>query len=197
MLLVLLLGGGAYGAWWYNQQQYYVGVQDGYVAIFQGTNQSVAGMSLSKLLTRSTLQVSQLGLNDQGTLAQTISKGSVNDAKALIDTLQAHPTSCHRQWTALAAWQAQSVKYQTRPGQGGAQQAEDQGSGVRRPRPDAGRARSGQLRPGLRVRHPGVGAAPRSRLRRPPPPATTPTAKPSVKPPPRPPPRRPRPAAAG
>ncbi len=61
VLLVLLLGGGAYGAWWYNQQQYYVGVQDGYVAIFRGTNQSLAGISLSSLLTRSTLKVSQLG----------------------------------------------------------------------------------------------------------------------------------------
>ncbi len=55
----------------------------------RGTNQSVAGISLSTLLTRSTLKVSQLGLTDQGTITQTISKGSVNDAKALIDTLQA------------------------------------------------------------------------------------------------------------
>jgi len=111
VLLVLLLGGGAYGAWWYNQQQYYVGVQDGYVAIFQGTNQSVAGVSLSKLLTQSTLKVSQLGLNDQSTLAQTISKGNVNDAKALIDVLQTQSTKCQQQWASLAAWQAKSVAY--------------------------------------------------------------------------------------
>ncbi len=111
VLLVLLLGGGAYGAWWYNQQQYYVGVQDGYVAVFQGTNQSVAGMSLSKLLTRSTLQVSQLGLNDQNTLTQTISKSSVTDAKSLIDGLQNQADLCHQQWTALATWQAKTVSY--------------------------------------------------------------------------------------
>jgi PPM family protein phosphatase len=112
VLLVLLLGGGAYGAWWYNQQQYYVGVQSGYVAVFQGTNQSVAGISLSKLLTRSTLKVSQLGLTDQDTLAQTISKGSVDDAKSLIDVLQSGSTKCQGMWTALTSWQAQSVKYQ-------------------------------------------------------------------------------------
>ena len=111
VLLVLLLGGGAYGAWWYNQQQYYVGVQDGYVAVFQGTNQSLAGMSLSKLLTRSTLQVKQLGLNDQNTLSQTISKSSVTDAKNLIDGLQNQADLCHQQWTALAAWQAKTVSY--------------------------------------------------------------------------------------
>jgi protein phosphatase len=108
---VLLLGGGAYGAWWYNQQQYYVGVQDGYVAVFQGTNQSLAGMSLSKLLTTSTLKVSQLGLTDQNSLTQTISKSSVGDATTLIDGLQTQANVCHNQWTALAAWQAKSVSY--------------------------------------------------------------------------------------
>ena len=112
VLLVILLGGGAYGAWWYNQQQYYVGVHDGYVAIFRGTNQSVAGISLSSLLTPSTLKVSQLGTNDQGTISQTISKGSVADAEALITQLQSGVDQCHAQWTALATWQAQSVKYQ-------------------------------------------------------------------------------------
>jgi protein phosphatase len=111
VLLVLLLGGGAYGAWWYNQQQYYVGVQNGYVAVFQGTNQSLAGMSLSKLLTTSTLKVSQLGLTDQNSLTQTISKSSVTDAKNLIDGLQNQADQCHQQWTALATWQAKTVSY--------------------------------------------------------------------------------------
>ncbi len=111
VLLVILLAGGAYGAWWYNQQQYYVGVHDGYVAIFRGTNQSVAGVSLSSLLSRSTLQVSQLGSNDQDTISDTISKGSVADAETLISQLQAGSEQCKSQWTALAAWQAQGVKY--------------------------------------------------------------------------------------
>jgi serine/threonine protein phosphatase PrpC len=113
VLLVLLLGGGAYGAWWYNQQQYYVGVHNGNVAIFQGTNQTVAGINLSKLHTPTTLEVSKLGLNDQGQLAQTISMGSVKDAEALINTLQTESDTCHTQWMTLVAWQAQSVKYQS------------------------------------------------------------------------------------
>jgi PPM family protein phosphatase len=112
VLLVLLLGGGAYGAWWYNQQQYYVGVHNGSVAIFQGTNQTVAGINLSKLLTPSTLQVSKLGLDDQSQLSQTISKGSVKDAQALIDTLQTESNACQGKWMARVAWQAKSVAYQ-------------------------------------------------------------------------------------
>jgi PPM family protein phosphatase len=108
---VILLGGGVYGAWWYNQQQYYVGVHDGYVAIFRGTNQSVAGISLSSLLSPSTLQVNQLGTNDQTTISQTIAKSSVSDAEALITQLQSGADQCHTQWTALASWQTQTVKY--------------------------------------------------------------------------------------
>jgi protein phosphatase len=113
VLLVILLGGGAYGAWWYNQQQYYVGVHDGYVAIFRGTNQSVAGISLSSLVAPSTLKLSQLGPTDQNTISQTISKGSVTDAKTLINQLQTAVDGCHAAWTALVNWQAQTVRYRT------------------------------------------------------------------------------------
>jgi PPM family protein phosphatase len=112
VLLVILLGGGAYVAWYLNQQQYYVGVHNGYVAIFRGTNQSVAGIGLSSLLTPSTVKVSQLGTNDQNSISQTIPKGSVADAEALITQLQSGADTCHTQWTALAAWQTQEIKYQ-------------------------------------------------------------------------------------
>ena len=111
VLLVLLLGGGAYGAWWYNERQFYVGTQNGYVAIFRGTNQSLAGISLSSLLTRSTLPVAQLGTTDQGTLASTISKSSLTDAESLIDGLKTEVDQCHAAWMALATWQAKNVKY--------------------------------------------------------------------------------------
>jgi serine/threonine protein phosphatase PrpC len=111
VLLVLLLGGGAYGAWWYNERQYYVGAENGYVAIFRGTNQSLAGINLSSLLTRSTLPVAQLGTTDQGTLANTISKSSLTDAESLIDGLKTAVDQCHAEWSALATWQAKNVKY--------------------------------------------------------------------------------------
>jgi protein phosphatase len=112
VLLIALLGGGAYGAWWYNQQQFYVGVQGNYVAIFRGVNQNVAGFSLSTLVTRSTLPVSQLGSNDQATLAQTISKGSLADAEALINGLQQGVDQCKTMWVALVHWQHANVVYQ-------------------------------------------------------------------------------------
>ena len=114
VLLVLLLGGGFYGFWQYNQSQYYVGVDaNGYVSIFRGTNQSLAGISLSSLVQRSTLKVSELRSTDQASLTQTITQGSVNNAQLLIDQLQSQVNDCRQQWQTVAAWPAKHASYQT------------------------------------------------------------------------------------
>jgi serine/threonine protein phosphatase PrpC len=112
VLLVLLVGGGGYGFWRYNQSQFYVGVQNGYVAIFRGTNQSVAGINLSSLVQRSTLPVSQLRSSDQAGLSQTISQDSASDARQLIDQLQGQVNQCRTDWQLVANWQAANTRYQ-------------------------------------------------------------------------------------
>jgi protein phosphatase len=109
---VLLVGGGAYGFWWYNQKQYYVGEQNGFVAIFRGTNQSMAGVSMSSLVQRTTLSVSQLTAGDQASVAATISQGSVTNAQQVIDQLKTHATNCQQQWQALVTWQTKNATYQ-------------------------------------------------------------------------------------
>ena len=113
VLLVLLVGGGGYGFWRYNQGQYYVGEQDGYVAIFRGTDQSLAGISLSSLVQRSGLQVSQLRSSDQAGIAQTISQDNVGDAQQLLGQLQTQVSQCRTQWERVAAWPAANARYQT------------------------------------------------------------------------------------
>ena len=110
--LVLLLGGSGFGFWQYNQGKYYVGVQDGYVAIFRGTSQSLAGISLSSLIQQSTLPVSQLRNSDRTALAQTIPQSGVSGGQALIDQLQGQVNKCRQQWQAVAAWSASNAKYQ-------------------------------------------------------------------------------------
>jgi protein phosphatase len=112
VLLVLLVGGGAYGFWWYNQKQYYVGEQDGFVAIFRGTDQSMAGISMSSLVQRTNLSVSQLTSADQASVAQTISQGSVTGAQQVNDQQTTHANDCQQQWQALKDWQAKNVTYQ-------------------------------------------------------------------------------------
>ena len=111
-LLVVLVAGGGYGFWRYNQSQYYVGTENGYVAIFRGTSHSLAGISMSSLVQRTTLPVSQLTTGDQALVAQTISQGSVTSAQQVIDQLENHAEYCKQQWQVLAAWQAKNVKYQ-------------------------------------------------------------------------------------
>jgi serine/threonine protein kinase len=111
-LLALLVVGGGFGFWQYNQSQYYVGVDSGYIAVFRGTNQSLAGISMSSLVLRSTLLVSQLTTSDQASVTQTISQGSVTGAQQVIDQLKTHSSDCQQQWQALVAWQAKNVTFQ-------------------------------------------------------------------------------------
>jgi serine/threonine protein phosphatase PrpC len=112
-LLVVLVGGGLYGFWRYNQSQYYVGVTpDGYVSIFRGTDQSLAGISLSSLISRSTLKASLLTSSDQATLQQTITASSVNDAQLRIDQLQGQVSQCQQTYQTLATWKIKNAAYQ-------------------------------------------------------------------------------------
>ena len=112
-LLVVLVGGGLYGFWRYNQSQYYVGVTpDGYVSIFRGTDQSLAGISLSSLISRSTLKASLLTSSDQATLQQTITASSVNDAQLRIDQLQGEASQCQTTYQTLATWKTKNTAYQ-------------------------------------------------------------------------------------
>ena len=110
--LVLLVGGGGYGFWRYNQSQYYVGVdRDGYVAIFRGTDQVLAGIRLSGLVQPSALKTGELRGGDQAALSQTIAQGSVNDARLLVDELAEQVSECRQQWRAVAGWPASRAAY--------------------------------------------------------------------------------------
>ena len=111
VLLVLLIGGGLYGGWRYVQGQYYVGVQDGNVAIFRGINQSLAGISLSSLITRTNLPVSQVVASNQGMIRQTIPASSLADARTLVGQIQSEVDNCDQKWTALVQWQAAETRY--------------------------------------------------------------------------------------
>jgi protein phosphatase len=112
VLLVLLIGGGLYGGWRYVQGQYYVGVQDGNVAIFRGINQNLAGISLSSLITRTGLPISQVVASNQGMIRQTIPASSLADARTLVGQIQSEVDNCDQKWKALVQWQTAETRYQ-------------------------------------------------------------------------------------
>ena len=57
---LLVLGGGGWGAYAWTQTQYYLGVDDGHVAIFRGIPQSVGPVSLSHVLLTTETRVEDL-----------------------------------------------------------------------------------------------------------------------------------------
>jgi PPM family protein phosphatase len=112
VVLVLLIGGGLYGGWRYVQGQYYVGVQNGNVAIFRGVNQSLAGISLSTLLQRTGQPISQMVASDQGMLRQTIPASSLKNAQNLVMGIEGKVQSCRLKYQALVQWKIASARYQ-------------------------------------------------------------------------------------
>lgn len=113
VVLLLFIAGGLYGGWRYVQGQYYIGVQNGNVAIFRGVNQSVAGISLSSLVQRyQNLPVAQVVPSDQGMIRQTITESSLTAAQSLVGQIQSGVTSCHQKWQALVTWNAADQRYQ-------------------------------------------------------------------------------------
>ncbi|MFY9778242.1 MAG: hypothetical protein WAK28_27060, partial [Trebonia sp.] len=113
VVLVLFILGGLYGGWRYIQGQYFIGVQNGNVAIFRGVNQNVAGISLSGLVQRyDNLPVAQVVPSDQAMIHQTITESSLTAAQSLVGQIQSGVTSCQQKWQALVAWNSADQRYQ-------------------------------------------------------------------------------------
>jgi protein phosphatase len=113
VVLVLFILGGLYGGWRYIQGQYFIGVQNGNVAIFRGVNQNLAGISLSSLVQRyDNLPVAQVVPSDQGMIHQTITESSLTAAQSLVGQIQSGVTSCHQKWQELVTWNSADQRYQ-------------------------------------------------------------------------------------
>ena len=113
VVLVLFILGGLYGGWRYIQGQYFIGVQNGNVAIFRGVNQNLAGISLSSLVQRyDNLPVAQVVPSDQSMIHQTITESSLTAAQSLVGQIQSGVTSCHQKWQELVTWNSADQRYQ-------------------------------------------------------------------------------------
>jgi PPM family protein phosphatase len=111
VILVLLVGGGLYGGWRYVQGQYYIGEQNGKIAIYRGINQSVAGISLSSVYQPTTVQLNQVVPSSRSMIGQTIPATSLAEAQRTVTQIAQTVAQCKSQYQALVAWQSADVRY--------------------------------------------------------------------------------------
>jgi protein phosphatase len=103
LLLILIIGAGYLG-WRYTQDQYFVGTDGGQVAIFQGVNQSVAGVSLSHVYQRTDIPVSQVPSPQQGLIRATIPATSRASALTIVARVRGQYEACLTAYAAQAKY---------------------------------------------------------------------------------------------
>jgi len=89
--LLLVLGGLGAAGWWgygWTQQQYFLGVDDGRIAVFRGIPQSIGSFELSHVVEISDTRVTDLPGYVQDRLDQTLPADSLEDARATVDELE-------------------------------------------------------------------------------------------------------------
>jgi protein phosphatase len=87
VLLAVVATASIWGIYSYTQTRYYLGVQDGKVAIYQGIKESFGGFGFSHLYEESDLAVTLLPTFQQELLGRTISANSLADAKAKLNQI--------------------------------------------------------------------------------------------------------------
>jgi protein phosphatase len=101
LLLIVIIGGGYLG-WRYTQDQYYVGIDGGQVAVFQGVNQSVAGVNLSHVYQRTGIPLAGVPSPYQGQIRADVPATSRSSALAIVANVRKQYENC------LAAYAAQA-----------------------------------------------------------------------------------------
>jgi protein phosphatase len=94
LLVLLVLGGGAYAAYDWVQRQFYVGVHDGSVAIYRGVSQDLGPISLSQVEEVSSISTDDLPDFYRNRVENTVSTGTLADARELVESLQAEAVRC-------------------------------------------------------------------------------------------------------
>ncbi|MFG3051118.1 PP2C family protein-serine/threonine phosphatase [Kitasatospora sp. NPDC048239] len=92
-----LLGGAGFFGYQWTQDQYYVGVDGDHVAVYQGINQSLAGLSLSSVHTSyKDVELKFLPQDQRTHVTNTISASSLGDADDKVKKLGEQVTFCRK-----------------------------------------------------------------------------------------------------
>ncbi|MFJ9946342.1 PP2C family protein-serine/threonine phosphatase [Kitasatospora sp. NPDC091207] len=92
-----VLGGVGFFGYQWTQDQYYVGVDGDHVAVYQGLNQSLAGLNLSSVHTSyKDIELKYLPQDQRTHVTNTISASSLGDADDTVKKLGEQATFCHK-----------------------------------------------------------------------------------------------------
>jgi PPM family protein phosphatase len=97
LALLVLVGGGAYAGYQWTRTQYFVGADGDHVAVYQGVNQNLAGLSLSKVYRDyPQIELKYLPSYQQSSVHSTISATSLNAAAATVAQLESQAAVCRQ-----------------------------------------------------------------------------------------------------
>ncbi|MFC5801139.1 Stp1/IreP family PP2C-type Ser/Thr phosphatase [Streptomyces formicae] len=97
ILALAIAGGGLYGAWRWTQTQYYVGAKDKHVALYRGISQDLAWFSLSEVeKDHPEIELKYLPPYQQKQVEDTITEGSLDDARGKIQELASQASACKK-----------------------------------------------------------------------------------------------------
>jgi len=94
LLALVVLGGGLYAGWYWVQHQFYVGVDQGRVAIFRGVSQDLGPIRLSTVEQVSSIDTTDLPDFYRTQVQNTITTSSLDDAEQRVDRLRAEAVRC-------------------------------------------------------------------------------------------------------
>ncbi|MBK8470712.1 MAG: serine/threonine-protein phosphatase [Actinomycetales bacterium] len=92
-----VLVGGSYAGYAWTQRQYFLGEQDGYVAIYQGVNASLGPVQLSTVVQGTDVPLADLPSYYRDSVRTAITVSGLAEAAARVDTLRLAATVCRAQ----------------------------------------------------------------------------------------------------
>lgn len=97
VLALAVVGAGLYGGYRWTQTQYYVGTNDGHVALYRGISQDLAWVSLSKVeKDHPEIELKYLPPYQRKQVEGTITQDSLDRARTKITELSAQATACKK-----------------------------------------------------------------------------------------------------
>lgn len=92
--IALVLGIGGWGVYAYGKSRYFVGADEGYVAVYNGLPGGVLGIHLNEMVERSSINVTDLPSFFQRQVEATIPVGSIDAARGTVATLAGIAERC-------------------------------------------------------------------------------------------------------